>query len=278
MKRTSIIASLLLCSIIAAKSQQTFTRNNAGLQGNAGATSGFFETAAPVNYPAGASGWWHLLDVRHTNNDNNFGMQFSGSFFDQQLYFRKTANNPAQSWSRVLLEGNNGVTTVASQGTLQSPGRFHITGEEKLFLLNKQGVVIGKDWGGTGDLSVQGIASIGAVTSVPAGYNLYVANGILTEKVKVAVKTSADWADYVFDKNYRLMPLDQVAGFIKQHKHLPGIASATEMVKEGNDLAQTDAKLLAKIEELTLYVIALNQKIETQQKEIALLKKQQQTP
>jgi hypothetical protein len=119
--------------------------------------------------------------------------------------------------------------------------------------------------------------SIGAVAQ-PAGYNLYVANGILTEKVKVAVKTSADWADYVFDEKYRLMPLHQVAQFIQQHQHLPGMLSASDMVKEGNDLGQTDAQLLAKIEELTLHVIELSKQNERQQSEINALKNQLKAP
>jgi hypothetical protein len=82
--------------------QRTETRDNAGLQGNAGAQSGFFETSSPTNYPAGASSWWHLIDTRHSNTGNNYAMQLSGSFFDQKLFFRKTNNNAAQVWSQVL--------------------------------------------------------------------------------------------------------------------------------------------------------------------------------
>ncbi|HPD23730.1 MAG TPA: hypothetical protein PK285_04925, partial [Bacteroidales bacterium] len=84
---------------------RTETRDNAGLQGDAGARSGFFETSAPspaANWPSGASSWWHLLDVRHSNNSNNYAMQFAGSFFDQRLFFRKTNNNPAQPWSEIV--------------------------------------------------------------------------------------------------------------------------------------------------------------------------------
>jgi len=85
---------------------RTETRDNAGLQGNAGAQSGFFETVSPTNYPAGASSWWHLIDVRHSNNGNNYAMQISGSFFDQNLYFRKTSGNPAQAWTQILTTNN----------------------------------------------------------------------------------------------------------------------------------------------------------------------------
>lgn len=103
----------------------------------------------------------------------------------------------------------------------------------------------------------QGRVAIGYTASQPAGYNLFVQSGILTEKVKVAVNGSGQWADYVFAKDYKLMPLAQVEQYIKTHQHLPNVPSATTMVKEGNDLGKTDAKLLEKIEELTLYLIEM---------------------
>lgn len=81
--------------------QRTESRDNAGLQGNAGAQSGFFETSSPTNYPAGASNWWHLIDTRHSNTANNYAMQFAGGFFDQRLFFRKTNNNAATAWSQI---------------------------------------------------------------------------------------------------------------------------------------------------------------------------------
>ena len=90
---------------------RTETRSNAGLQGNAGAQSGFFETSTPTNYPTGASSWWHLIDVRHSNNANNYALQLSGSFFDQKLYFRKTNNNPAQPWTELLSSANSPIST-----------------------------------------------------------------------------------------------------------------------------------------------------------------------
>ncbi|NLR68910.1 hypothetical protein HGH92_31705 [Chitinophaga varians] len=118
MKR--ITFTLFLASIfIQAIAQTTEKKDDAGQSGSS-AHPGFFETLAPVNYPSGASGWWHLLDVRHSNNDINFSMQFSGSFFDQQLFFRKTNNSPTTPWSRVLLEsgGKVGLNGVSPRATL----------------------------------------------------------------------------------------------------------------------------------------------------------------
>jgi hypothetical protein len=93
---------------------RTQTRDNAGLQGNQGAQSGFYETSNPQNYPSGANSWWHLIDVRHSNNSNNFAMQFSGSFFDQKLFMRKTNNNGATPWNRIV----NSADAAASSGYL----------------------------------------------------------------------------------------------------------------------------------------------------------------
>jgi hypothetical protein len=163
-------------------------------------------------------------------------------------------------------------------------GRMHIDGPELLYLLNQSGVIVSKSWGGNGNLTVEGNLIVPAAASsyvqigtstapYRPGYRLFVDQGILTEKVKVAVAGSAQWSDYVFAKDYNLMPLDEVEQFVKKNKHLPNVPSADEMVKEGNDLGKTDAKLLEKIEELTLYVIELNRRCDLQAKEIAALKR-----
>lgn len=107
-----------------------------------------------------------------------------------------------------------------------------------------------------------GKLGIGIPSSEMTGpYWLWVKNGIMTERVKVAVKNTADWKDYVFDKNYKLRTLDEVEDFIKIYKHLPEIPSAEEVVRDGIDVQTMDAKLLQKIEELTLYVIELKKEI-----------------
>ncbi len=101
------------CLLFAQTTQQ---KDDAGAQGG---NPGFFETYNPVNFPTGANGWWHLLDVRHSNVNNNFAMQFAGSFFDQNLWFRKTNNVAGTEWSRVLTETNgnlNGKIYILTSG------------------------------------------------------------------------------------------------------------------------------------------------------------------
>lgn len=105
-------------------------------------------------------------------------------------------------------------------------------------------------------------------------YKLYVDGGILTEKVKVAVPGTMNWADYVFADNYKLMPLHEVEAFVKENKHLPGIESAEALTKNGLDLGDMQAKQMEKIEELTLHLIEQNKMLEKQHKEIEMLKSQ----
>ncbi len=114
--------------------------------------------------------------------------------------------------------------------------------------------------------SYEGRVKIGDVNTQVDGYKLYVEQGILTEKVKVAIKNSKDWYDHVFHKNYSLMPLPQLEQYIQKNKHLPGIQTTEEVMKDGLDLGKMNALLLKKIEELTLYNIQ-------QQKEIDAIKK-----
>lgn len=109
-----------------------------------------------------------------------------------------------------------------------------------------------------------GKVNIGNVSTAPSGYKLFVESGILTEKVKVALKTSGNWADHVFADSYKLKSLSEVESFIKTNKHLEGIPSADDLVKDGGvDVNQMFAKQMEKIEELTLYLIDMKKEIET---------------
>ncbi|GGD07570.1 hypothetical protein GCM10011368_06870 [Hyunsoonleella pacifica] len=74
-----------------------------------------------------------------------------------------------------------------------------------------------------------------------------------------------NWPDYVFTNDYKLPTLLEVEAYIKENGHLPNIDSAKEVEKNGVLLGEMNAKLLEKIEELTLYIIE-------QQKQIELLK------
>ncbi len=111
-----------------------------------------------------------------------------------------------------------------------------------------------------------GNPALTSFAGTPDGYLLFVQTGILTEKVKVAVCTTSNWSDYVFDKKYKLKSIEELESFVNINKHLPNVPSAEEVVKDGIDMATMDAKLLEKIEELSLYIIQQNKRIEVLEK------------
>ena len=82
---------------------------------------------------------------------------------------------------------------------------------------------------------------------------------------KIDVKNIA--ADFVFEEGYKRPNLYELEQFIKQNKHLPGIPPAS-VTKEGVDLGELTSILLQKVEELTLYTIDQNKKIEELQKQL----------
>lgn len=81
---------------------------------------------------------------------------------------------------------------------------------------------------------------------------------------------SIEAPDYVFEKDYKLPTLNTVENHIITEKHLPGVPSAAEMKKNGVDLSQMNMTLLQKVEELTLYVIEQNKKIEALEKKVSV--------
>lgn len=91
---------------------------------------------------------------------------------------------------------------------------------------------------------------------------------------RARVKLYGNWADYVFEDKYPLLPLNSLEQYIRKHKHLPELPSASDVEKDGIDVGSTQTVLLKKIEELTLYTIDQHKNAETQQNKIQQLQKQ----
>lgn len=100
------------------------------------------------------------------------------------------------------------------------------------------------------------------VSGVCSNAMLTVDGQILARDIRVAIATGTHWADYVFEKNYKPMPLNEVEAYVKKHKHLPEIPSEKEIKEQGLDVTEMNVLLLKKIEELTLYVIELKKESE----------------
>ncbi len=149
--------------------------------------------------------------------------------------------------------GNNVLITNVDQG-----GSVALQTRTASGGLNSQALVVNS----TGDVGI-GTATTDA--------KLTVAGRIHSQEVKVSIGAGGG-ADFVFEKDYKLKPLDDVAEYISVNKHLPEIASAKEMKKNGLELGEMNIKLLQKIEELTLYMIEQNKVIQMQNKRLDIQK------
>lgn len=92
------------------------------------------------------------------------------------------------------------------------------------------------------------------------GYELSVPGWIMCEDL--TIDNVGDWPDYVFEKDYKLLPLADVRKFIETNKHLPNVPSAAEMDKNGLRMKEMTHTFMEKIEELTLYILQLQQQID----------------
>ena len=85
------------------------------------------------------------------------------------------------------------------------------------------------------------------------------------------VKVETGWADFVFDKDYKPPTLQEVENHINEHNHLPDIPSEAEVKENGVSIGEMQAKLLQKIEELTLYVIQQDKTIKNLENKVQKL-------
>ena len=84
----------------------------------------------------------------------------------------------------------------------------------------------------------------------------------ITHDGKVKINgTTLTVPDYVFEEDYDLMSLDELSAFIKENKHLPGVAAASEVNADGLDIAGSQLSVLEKVEELTLYTIQQHEQL-----------------
>jgi hypothetical protein len=165
----------------------------------------------------------------------NAKLEANGAIFSSSPYYN----------SGVFITGDNG-----NYGSIQATNSYN-SGYRDLVLQEHDGNV-----------------AIG--TTDAKGYKLAVNGEAIFTRAKV--KLQGNWPDYVFGNGYRLPSLKEVEAYIKQHQHLPDVPSEKEVAENGLDLGGNQAILLKKIEELTLYMIDVNKRLDEQK---TLLDKQQ---
>ncbi|MFT6997748.1 MAG: hypothetical protein ACJAQ4_001502 [Cryomorphaceae bacterium] len=120
---------------------------------------------------------------------------------------------------------------------------------------------------GDHDLFVDGSVYIYEDDTDSSPYSLLIEGTAIAEEMFIKLK-DATWGDFVFEKEYDLMPLDELEGYLKENKHLPDFPSAAEIEKDGLALGETERLLTIKVEELTLYILELKKEIDILREEI----------
>ena len=95
---------------------------------------------------------------------------------------------------------------------------------------------------------------------IATGYEVSVDGEIMCENL--TMQNSTSWPDYVFESDYKLMPLADLEKSIRQNKHLPNVPSAAEVDAHGINMGVMSKAYMEKIEELTLYIIQLKKEID----------------
>lgn len=120
-------------------------------------------------------------------------------------------------------------------------------------------------------ITPSGQVGIGTGSSSLGTCKLAVDGTIGCRELKVTLATS--WPDYVFDKKYERMDMKELEEYLSKNNHLPHLASAKEIEKEGAfNVGQTQVDMLRSLEELYLYMIELKQENESLKKDIETLK------
>lgn len=208
--------------------------------------------------------------------------------------------------SRLTLQHDGGDVVMVPLGVNNKVGIGTMSPEEKLHVVSTDWQTVFQNQGnsnkwyfGASDLgwavaeddlfviSSTGVSSSGIVfldagdqamgigtRHIPTGYKLAVDGNVIAEQVRVELSDgSGAWPDFVFDPNYNLMPLADLASYLKKNKHLPDVPSADEIALDGINLGEMDRVLLQKIEELTLHMIHLSEQNNELKKEVDKLKK-----
>jgi hypothetical protein len=195
---------------------------------------------------------------------------FSGLATDRSIVFEQLGNSSSAT-QYFFLNGTLGTSSAFGSPTLTSAYAPSFGFESNDNNLN---IITGTN--GTNITPVRamsflpsGNVLIGKTTQTNSSYKLDVNGSVRVNEIVV----NLTGADYVFGGDYKLLSLQAVEAYIKEHHHLPEIAPARQMQDEGVNLGENQTALLRKIEELTLYVIQQNKKLERQQKRIDKLEK-----
>lgn len=169
-------------------------------------------------------------------------------------------NNESHIYTHIRLghDINDAIITDNSSGESYGGGYFFRVHDKNLVSKYRDVLMIAK----TGQ--------VGIGTRTMGSHKLAVEGSIGAREIKVQ---AVDWSDFVFEEDYNLPSLKEVERHIEINGHLQDIPSAKDVAENGIFLGEMDSKLLQKIEELMLYTIQQNKRIELLEKELEILKR-----
>ena len=177
----------------------------------------------------------HSFIIQDNTNTGLDGGLFLSSFLPR---FILNDRSTSSTWFDFRVDHNK---LVIGQGN--NTDEFNRMIDNQLVLQNGKVGIGTSDFSGSHKLRVEG--SIGA------------------REIKVE---ASGWSDFVFENDYKLRTLEEVEQYINQKGHLPEIPCEAEVTENGINLGEMNAKLLQKIEELTLYLIEQNKENQEQRK------------
>lgn len=227
----------------------------------------------------------------YSNLSNGYGIAFAGQNHHRGGLFAENFGGTESSvgqltlWSRnngniILNAGKVGIGTTTPDyeltiGKKEKRGRIKVvsTINASAYYTIENNLIGGHSWtmaaeqdywslydanNKSSSLIVSNSGNVGIGTTNTGTYKLAVDGTIGAREIKVE---ATGWSDFVFEDDYKLKDLEEVESFIKDNKHLPDVPSEKEVLENGIQLGEMDAKLLQKIEELTLYMIEQNKTI-----------------
>ena len=221
-------------------------------------------------------------DNQLADDTNSLGM-ISGKVTDHMdnvgdlVFYNFPDGNTQSETMRLTRNGNVGIGTDANH-PIDTAFKLSVNGEVRATgfigdgsqLTGIQGLSQWEDV--NGGINYNSSVGIGTDANHPIDTTFKLSvNG---EVRAIAITVESDWADYVFDESYSLRPLEEVARFIGKNKHLPDMPSAQTIRDQGLDLGDMQTKMMAKIEELTLYLIEMERENDALKTKMEGLEKQ----
>jgi hypothetical protein len=229
-----------------AGTNNAFVGGHAGFLNTTGGDNSFVGRAAGYNNTTGASNSFFGGSAGYFNTTGTYN-----SFFG----YSSGASNGTEHNNTFLGALSNGTTAITNATAVGY--RASVTQGDSLVLGSINGVN-----GATADTNV------GIGTTAPAE-RLHVVGNIRLSGSVITAAPSEPVPDYVFEPDYKLMPIDELAKYVARERHLPSVPKASEIQEKGLDLGAFQMKLLEKIEELTLYSVEQAKRIRALEKRLA---------